>query len=160
MSVGIEPVRFMVAFKGENILGDEHEEFCALIAPDEPDAFGNPHSEFPTRLIDGDDIIDEQESIEIAFDYPLADEHVFKFERSGGWTRQAFYDAVRAKYREIYAEEERTRTLPAERLPGSILVNRPKTNGKYGIWGHVIGDLVLEGAERDKHGVWVLAIGS
>jgi hypothetical protein len=143
---------FMVAFKGE--------EFSALIAPDEPDAFGGIQADFPTRLIDGDDIIDERESIPIAFDYPLNGEHVFTFERPGGWTRQAFYDAVRAKYREIYAEEERTRTLPAERLPGSMLVNRPKTDGKYGIWGHVIGDLVLEGAEMDTDGVWKLDIGS
>jgi hypothetical protein len=152
-------VQFMVAYKGQNLFGEEREAFCALIAPDQPDAFGGTQDHFPTTLIDGDDIIDARESIEIRFSYPLRSAHVFTFERPGGWTRQAFYDAVRAKYQEIYDTEERTRTASAGQLAPEI-INRSKTDGVYGIWGHVIGDLVLEGAEIGADGVWQLDIGS
>jgi hypothetical protein len=151
--------KFMVACKGENLFGEERDAFCALIAPDQPDAFGGTQDHFPTTLIDGDDIIDARESIEIRFAYPLRSAHVFTFERPGGWTRQAFYDAVRAKYQEIYDTEERTQTAPVGQLAPGI-INRSKTDGVYGIWGHVIGDLVLEGAEIGADGVWDLLVGS
>ncbi|MNL30171.1 hypothetical protein D3C87_1518920 [compost metagenome] len=44
----------------------------------------------------------------------------------------------------MYEEEEATatkKTIPPEKRIG--MYNRNETNGKYGIWGHDIADLVL-----------------
>ncbi len=40
------------------------------------------------------------------------------------------------------------------------MLNRKRSNGKYGIWGHDIDDLYLEGATEVKPGEFELAIGS
>jgi hypothetical protein len=53
-------------------------------------------------------------------------------------------------YKQIYKEEEESTTIPIMSLKERIqmqngLINRNKTNGKYGIWGHDIGDLWFEG---------------
>jgi len=53
------------------------------------------------------------------------------------------------EYRRIYKEEDESSEIEAKRIcdesPESNLINRNKTNGKYGIWGHGIRDLVIEG---------------
>ena len=49
-------------------------------------------------------------------------------------------------YENIYEEERRTSTLPEETMNergGLPLANRAPTNGTYGIWGHVLPDLLL-----------------
>ena len=51
-------------------------------------------------------------------------------------------------YKKIYEEERKTSTLKEEsiskRTKGkSSLINRAQTNGKYGIWGHELGDLTI-----------------
>ena len=60
-------------------------------------------------------------------------------------------------YHVIYKEEERTSADPAGLIPG--MLNHTATSGKYGVWGHGIEDLVLEGAER-SNGVWRIMVGS
>jgi hypothetical protein len=55
-------------------------------------------------------------------------------------------------YHEIYKEEERTantKTIPLNKREG--LVNRNKTDGKYGVWGHDISDLDLSSIEVHKN---------
>lgn len=47
-------------------------------------------------------------------------------------------------YYKMYEEEEATatiKTIPLEKR--TTMYNRNETNGKYGIWGHDIADLVL-----------------
>lgn len=112
----------------------------------------------PYTLDDPDGVVDERDEIRIEFRYPLREAHVFTFTRPGGWTRKAFVDAVAGKYHEIYDEEDRTRT--ASPKPKGMLMNRSTTDGKYGIWGHDLTDLGLDGAYLDTEGVWHLVVGS
>ena len=53
------------------------------------------------------------------------------------------------EYRRIYKEEEETSENKEQRMcdenPECTLINRNRTSGKYGIWGHHIGDLCIEG---------------
>lgn len=48
-------------------------------------------------------------------------------------------------YRQIYFEEEKSMTTNIS--DRGNLINRPSSNGKYGIWGHDLGDLMLWGVE-------------
>lgn len=55
----------------------------------------------------------------------------------------------------MYKEEKRTSNLPEETCAdrfGSSMINRAPTNGKYGIWGHSLGDLVLHTVHYDPTG--------
>jgi len=92
----------------------------------------------------------------LVFDYPLEKEFVFDlpFPSEAGFTRGQLVTAIADKYKQIYKEEEETSTLPVESIsdrcervgytgPGSGYINRAQTNGKYGIWGHDLGDLAL-----------------
>ena len=64
-------------------------------------------------------------------------------------------------YRIIYDEEEKSSTVDVlpedERVP---LLNRNSTDGKYGVWGHDIDDLVFESVEIYDNGVIEINIGS
>lgn len=46
-------------------------------------------------------------------------------------------------YKQIYEEERNSTEIPEGYIEG--MYNRNRTNGKYGIWGHDISDLILEG---------------
>ncbi|WP_300027237.1 hypothetical protein [uncultured Maribacter sp.] len=61
-----------------------------------------------------------------------------------GFTRKELAQKISIEYNRIYEEEEdsaNTKTTPLEKRQG--LINRNKTDGKYGIWGHDIDDLDL-----------------
>jgi len=60
--------------------------------------------------------------IRIEFDYPLDETYPMTFSRKGGWTLGQVIQKVIDGYAMIY-----------------------KNDTRYGIWGHAIGDLVLEG---------------
>jgi hypothetical protein len=89
------------------------------------------------------EMLDAEPTIKVLFNYPLNRPFTAEFTLDEGWTRQDFYNAVQAKYVEIYKEERETTS----------------TDGKFGIWGHDLGDLVLETAEKVE-GVWHLGVGS
>ena len=63
-------------------------------------------------------------------------------------TSADFVEAFCEGYQEIYRLEEDSSTKKAmpicEENPESSLMNRNSTDGCFGIWGHDIGDLVLE----------------
>jgi hypothetical protein len=102
--------------------------------------------------------------------YPLSVKVDFKMEKAEGLTLKDILLGISKKYNEIYDEEERTTKLKTEtinqRTKGkSKLINRANTNGKYGIWGHGIGDLVYEGLmfisiDKDGYYIYDLMIGS
>ncbi len=92
------------------------------------------------EVLNGSDLISKRKSIEVQFDYPLGSVPTFILKRRAGAkgiTRRVFAAFVQRTYRKIYANEER-----------------------YGIWGHDIGDLVLEGAQERKPGKFKLHVGS
>lgn len=59
-------------------------------------------------------------------------------------------DQICNKYREIYSEEEKTALLEI-RSESTPEFNRSRTDGKWGIWGHDIEDLVIEGLILDTN---------
>jgi len=95
----------------------------------------------PAKVLDGSDLISLRRSIDITFDYPLGRANTFTLRRrrgTKGITRRVFASFVQRTYRKIYANEDRY----------------------GGIWGHDIGDLVLEGAREGSPGKFDLYIGS
>jgi len=91
----------------------------------------------------------------VVADYPLAKEFEFKLvsDAPTGFTRAEIARKISTLYQEIYAKEEQTTKapiIPLEERKG--LINRNKTNGEYGIWGHDLGDLVLRKIYPKTHG--------
>jgi hypothetical protein len=105
-------------------------------------------------------IVDISERISIRFDYPLSHSVLLQFDGKKPWRLADLINAICAGYVKIYDEEDETRTLPASAPLDSILVNRPKTDGKHGIWGHILNDLYIESVYKGSDGVWLLDIGS
>lgn len=101
-------------------------------------------------LINRDEKLTEKNEIYIMLDYPLSKEFIFKVDSKDekGFTIGSFCDAVIRLYKQVYKEEH-----DEVGDPGHVagMLNRKESNGKYGIWGHDIGDLFLEGIiKRDK----------
>ena len=100
------------------------------------------------RLIDADEIIVNNNEATIIVRYPLNDSATFTIssENKKGFTRKEIVEHVCNIYKRIYKEEDETTTEVEPRSNNGVTVlNRSRTNGKYGIWGHVIEDLLLEG---------------
>jgi hypothetical protein len=78
------------------------------------------------------------------YDYPLSGEARFAHTLVRPTARELLRLGA-LDYQRIYDEEAASASPP---LPGGgNLVNRPTTKGKYGIWGHGIGDLAFESLE-------------
>jgi hypothetical protein len=105
-----------------------------------------------SRLIEADKIVLPYSKVVLIFDYPLDSPVQFEISTSeNGFSRKQLIREISKKYKEIYKEEETSatiKTVPAEKREG--LMNRNKTNGKYGIWGHDLGDLDLSTVEVYK----------
>jgi hypothetical protein len=83
-------------------------------------------------------------------DYPVTNETLVPItaKDAGGFRRAELAAAISKAYREIYAEEERTSAVPVIPLEKrGTPINRNRTEGKYGIWGHDLEDLMLHSAE-------------
>ena len=102
-------------------------------------------------------VIIAQDSSEIEFDYPLSRRARFTFTSPGGFTAWDFYRAVYEGYTRIYGAETSEAGDPGH-LPGTL--NRAPSEGPYGIWGHGMDDLYLEGYREVEPGRFRLGIGS
>ena len=105
----------------------------------------NPKNEID-NLIGKTELVIKSKVVILVIDYPLIKpvEIKVKTSQKNGFTRQYLIERISAEYNRIYKEEEEsalTKTIPIEEREG--LINRNKTNGKYGIWGHDIDDLDL-----------------
>ena len=61
-----------------------------------------------------------------------------------GFTRQRLLQEISNNYYKLYDEEEKSATIKTIHLDKrTTMYNRNQTNGKYGVWGHDIADLVL-----------------
>lgn len=86
-------------------------------------------------------ILPANQEYELKIDYPLDIPFIIKLSSgTKGLTRADVVNFVVDCYKKIYKEEESTKTKPGK-IPG--MYNRNTTNGKYGIWGHDLGDLML-----------------
>ena len=98
------------------------------------------------NLIEKDKIILPIDSAILIIDYPLNKpiEVIIKPHSPNGFSREDLIKSISREYNRIYLEEEesaKTKTIPVEKREG--IINRNQTNGKYGIWGHDLGDLDL-----------------
>lgn len=99
-------------------------------------------------------IPEKQISVEIAF--PLSVPHTFVLtaHNPGGFTIASLAEGISQLYSQIYKEEEKTSETSVSRIPG--FSNRSRTDGKYGIWGYDIDDLVLLSVKFDGgRGVYI-----
>lgn len=101
----------------------------------------------------------DEPTFQFKIDYPLSNPKSVSIthDDGSGWTRQQMVNAIRTEYIKVYVEEE-----AAVGNPGHItgMLNRRTSSGPHGIWGHDIGDLVLEGITRLTDGSWELCVGS
>lgn len=104
-------------------------------------------------IIDAAKLATKRKQIAIKFDYPLNNPIELTFKSKNGFTLGDLFCCIYTGYKKIYREEG-----DAPMIPG--MYNRQTSNGKYGIWGHVIDDLYLEGATEVKPGKFELSIGS
>lgn len=127
---------------GVQAIDDELQEFEDGIIP--WISIENPESQID-KLIDSDKIVIPYSEITLIIDYPLNKPTSFVLTSSkNGFTKKQLVLEISKKYHEIYLEEEataKTKTIPIDKR--GMLINRNETDGKYGIWGHDIGDLDL-----------------
>lgn len=84
--------------------------------------------------------------VDIVIDYPVNNPIIIELKSNGkeGFTRAELALKISKEYKRIYREEEASanvKTVPLEEREG--IINRNQTDGKYGIWGHDLGDLDL-----------------
>ncbi len=109
-------------------------------------------------LKDAHEIVIPEETIYINFSYPLRKKAEFQYTHAGGFSRLDLYRSIYEGYKKIYDEE-----AAEVGDPGTYenLYNRRESSGKYGIWGHYLEDLFVEGILYDPESKKViLQIGS
>jgi hypothetical protein len=81
----------------------------------------------------------------LIIDYPVTNKYSASFTTpKTGLTRIQLVNLICRHYRKMYKEEEKDVNGPTGNIPG--MFNRATSNGRYGIWGHDIGDLTLHSA--------------
>lgn len=93
-----------------------------------------------------EEIVIPFENAILVIDYPLSTPASIAISASlpQGFTRAELVRAVCEEYANIYEAEEataHTKTIPPEER--TVLKNRNRTDGVYGIYGHDLGDLTL-----------------
>lgn len=87
----------------------------------------------------------------LVIDYPLSNPFKKKFKvAKGGMTRAKLVALVIKSYKKIYADEDKDMGTQTGFIPG--MLNRATSEGRYGIWGHVMEDLMLHTATVQKNG--------
>jgi len=105
----------------------------------------SPGKELP-KLIGRNETVITSAKVTVVIDYPLTNEYSFELYSKSGFEREQLIAAISEHYYKLYEEEEltaKTKTVPIDKRTKTY--NRNTTDGKYGIWGHDIGDLVLTG---------------
>ena len=92
-------------------------------------------------------IVIKDKETSIYFNYPLDNPVSFSYGNDKGFTNMDLFQCVYEGYKKIYDEEEVEMEKEVETIEG--LYNRKATHGKYGIWGHYITDLYIEGMTYD-----------
>lgn len=104
-------------------------------------------------------ILPPNQEYTLIIDYPVSTEYKAKLKTGvKGMTRIQFADKVCKHYRKMYDEEDRTAGKKTGNIPG--MMNRSTSEGKYGIWGHCIGDLMLVSATVFPNGNIKLGVDS
>ena len=114
------------------------------------------------NMLSPDEVVISKKTIRLKVTYPLACPYITPADAPdghSGFTRAALVKIISSLYHWIYDEEERTSTIAASTVPG--MFNRTNTAGRFGIWGHDLGDLALEAVwYNSKTDVYELGISS
>lgn len=124
-------------------------EFSLYLAPDSMVPFVEDYKDEEVRknLINPDEVIITDEKITMNITYPLSVEVNVPLEKKGGFTRMDVFKHIYEAYKHIYDEEEKS-----EGDPGTYnnMYNRKESEGKYGIWGHYLSNLLIESVSYDQ----------
>ena len=119
---------------------------------DKNDDFHGSDEEREVKECDPDEVVlPPNKEYTLVIDYPTSVPYKAKIKTGKrGITRLKLADKICKHYGKMYREEDKT----AGGDPGHIsgMMNRNQSGGKYGIWGHDIGDLVLVDAVVYKNG--------
>lgn len=114
------------------------------------------------HTLNPNEIVIHKQKILVVFSYPLAREHIFLLEAprgSSGFSRAEIALTISKVYQHIYNEEEKSSQTIATNIPG--MYNRTTTQGRYGIWGHSLGELIIDSIYFDQNkGLYYLSISS
>lgn len=113
-----------------------------------PSVVGYEDEDERNQLKNPTEIIIEEESIIIEFTYPLSREVELEFNNKGGFSRMDLWRYIYEGYKKIYDEEESDAGDPGN---APNLLNRAQSNGRYGIWGHYLGELYIERISYDAN---------
>ena len=107
----------------------------------EEEAFPMPVVSDPTKLtdlIDPEEVVIPAKAFSILVNYPLRNSAIFQFDPTPhAVTRRQLYSMIQYCYALIYSEPI-----------------------KYGVWGHEVGDLYIEGCTWENDGTLTLTMGS
>jgi hypothetical protein len=104
-------------------------------------------------------ILEPNTEYKLTIDYPLTTKYVEKIKTLDvAMNRLDFVTLVCNRYKQIYDIEKTTSKTKEGCIPG--MYNRMKTNGMYGIWGHMLGDLTLHTLDIDDHNNLELGVDS
>jgi len=121
------------------------------------------HDKALAHLRNPEEVVIPFEHVELVIDYPLTTPAKIELdaEHPVGFTRAELIKEIAEAYAHVYEAEEDTATLKtipfADRGPR---LNRNRTDGVYGIWGHDLADLVITAAHwtRKANGVIVVEL--
>lgn len=113
------------------------------------------------NLINKDEVVISEKEITIVIDYPLTTPYIFTLKSDKGFTRERILTEIGQNYFKVYEEEEKSATEKTVPMEKRETYNRNQTNGKYGIWGHDIADLILTDIQvfKNKDGKIILSLG-
>ncbi len=119
-----------------------------------------PEKDLP-NLINKDETVISDSDITVIIDYPLTTRYQFDLKSDKGFTREMLLSEISKHYYKLYEEEEKSATIKTVPPQKRSMYNRNQTNGKYGIWGHDISDLVLSNIQvyKDNKEKIILVLG-
>jgi len=101
----------------------------------------------------GEKVIITEPTLTIVLDYPLNRPYRHEVTRNTGHSINSLLHDIQVAYKHVYETEASTTAEPEltaeQRMAQGSLINRNRTNGTYGIWGHDMGDLYVESIEYD-----------
>ena len=102
------------------------------------------HQKNLAKYPENEQVIATNQELTMTIDYPLRNPFKCKIDTSKGLTRRELVTLIAACYKQIYKEEDAGTKVKPGYIPG--MFNRNTTDGKYGIWWHCLGDLILHTA--------------
>ncbi len=102
------------------------------------------------RLIDADEVVLQVADATLVLTYPLEKVAIRRLsaENGTGFTRGELMQRIDETYRRVYEIEEASQSSPTPDVENrGAFINRPASDGEFGIWGHDYTDLGVSGIE-------------